>query len=87
MNVTLTQDQEKLVADKVASGLYNSASEVVREALQLLHERDTLDRLRHEELRRDIAIGVAQADRGELAPLDMEEIKAEGRRLLAEKRK
>ena len=40
MNVSLTQELEKFVSDKVESGRYNSASEVVREALRLLEEHD-----------------------------------------------
>lgn len=40
MNVSLTPDLERFVRDKVASGLYNSSSEVVREALRLLVARD-----------------------------------------------
>ena len=41
MNVSLTPELEKLVQDKVTSGLYQTASEVIREALRLLKERDT----------------------------------------------
>jgi hypothetical protein len=41
---------------------------------------------RLEDLRKEIKIGVEQADRGEVVPLDIEEIKAEGRRRLAEDR-
>lgn len=40
MNVSLTADLERFIREKVASGLYNSASEVVREALRLLVARD-----------------------------------------------
>jgi len=40
MNVSLTPELDKFVAAKVDSGLYNSASEVVREALRLLEEHD-----------------------------------------------
>ena len=40
MNVSLTPELEKLVQEKVASGLYQTASEVVREGLRLLKERD-----------------------------------------------
>ena len=79
MNVNLTAQLEKAVQDKVASGLYNSASEVVREALRLMVERDALQKIRLEELRREIRIGLAQADRGELVALDTEHIKTEGR--------
>jgi len=40
MNVSLTPELEKFVSTKVESGRYNSASEVVREALRLLEEHD-----------------------------------------------
>jgi antitoxin ParD1/3/4 len=40
MNVSLTPELDKFVASKVESGRYNSASEVVREALRLLEEHD-----------------------------------------------
>ena len=40
MNVSLTAELEKFVSTKVESGRYNSASEVVREALRLLEEHD-----------------------------------------------
>ncbi len=40
MNVSLTQKLERFVRRKVASGLYNNASEVIREALRLLVERE-----------------------------------------------
>jgi antitoxin ParD1/3/4 len=80
MNISLTPHLENLVKSKVDSGLYNSASEVVREALRLLEERDQLRNMRLEELRREIQKGI---DSGDATPLDMEEIKASGRRRLA----
>jgi antitoxin ParD1/3/4 len=40
MNVSLTAELESFVSAKVESGRYNSASEVVREALRLLEEHD-----------------------------------------------
>jgi putative addiction module CopG family antidote len=40
MNVSLTSELEELVNEKVRSGLYQTASEVVREALRLLKQRD-----------------------------------------------
>ena len=42
MNINLTPQLEDLVRQKVASGLYTSASEVVREALRLMDEKDRL---------------------------------------------
>ena len=58
MNVSLTPELEGLVNQKVASGFYNSASEVVREALRLMQEQDELKRLRLEELRAEIQKGL-----------------------------
>ena len=89
MNVSLTPKLEALVAKKVASGLYNSASEVIRDALRLFEEREQLREMRLEELRREIAVGMEQADRGETRPFDetvVEPIKTEGRKKLAEQR-
>jgi antitoxin ParD1/3/4 len=40
MNVSLTPELEDLVNEKVRSGFYQTASEVVREALRLLKQRD-----------------------------------------------
>lgn len=40
MNISLTSELEKYVRHKVASGLYNNASEVIREALRALLERE-----------------------------------------------
>lgn len=65
MNVSLTPEFERLIHDRVQSGRYHSASEVVREALRLLEERDELRRLRLAEMRNQIAAGLASLDRGE----------------------
>jgi antitoxin ParD1/3/4 len=52
MNINLTPELEQLVHAKVQSGRYNSASEVVREALRLMEQRDELRDLQLSELRR-----------------------------------
>lgn len=65
MNVSLTSKLESLIQEKVRSGRYSSASEVVREALRLLEERDRLNAEKLKALRRDIAVGLRQANRGE----------------------
>jgi antitoxin ParD1/3/4 len=83
MNVSLTPQMVKFVEEQVASGDYQSASEVVRSGLRLLQEQKRERQVKLEALRREIAVGIAQADRGELVPLDVDEIKAEGRRRLA----
>jgi antitoxin ParD1/3/4 len=68
MNVSLTPELEKLVNEKVRTGLYNSASEVIREALRLLHERDQISRQELEAVRAKINRGLEQLDRGEGIP-------------------
>jgi len=80
MNISLNPHFEELVKGKVQSGLYNSVSEVMREALRLLEERDQLRDLRLEELRSEIQKGISS---GEATPLNIEEIKANGRKRLA----
>ena len=58
MNVNLTPQLEEMVRRKVSSGMYNSASEVVREALRLMEEHDALRAVRLEQLRADIRKGL-----------------------------
>ncbi len=84
MNVSLTPELETLVHDKVESGLYTSASEVVREALRLLRERDQIQQQRLAELRREVAVGLEQLDRGERIP--GEQVFAELRKMSEERR-
>ena len=80
MNISLTPQLEEMVKTKVASGLYGSASEVLREALRLLEERDRIHAMRIEELRAEIKKGL---NSGEPTPLDVGVIKARGRKRLA----
>src|SRR5437762_3728164 len=61
MNVSLTPELERLVNEKVESGLYQTASEVAREALRLLKDRDQA----REQLRADVQAGFDQLARGE----------------------
>ena len=70
MNVSLTPELENLVHSKVKSGRYLSASEVIREGLCLLEERDHLFELRLADLQQKVSVGVEQADRGELIDAD-----------------
>ncbi len=76
MNVYRILKLEALVRHKVESGRYLSASEVMREALRLLEERDKLHELRREELRKELRKGL---DSGPAEPLDMEAVKAKAR--------
>lgn len=89
MNVSLTAELEAYVQAKVASGLYGSASEVVREALRLLKERDRVYGPRLQTLREEVERGVRQVRAGKARSLDRQavsDIKAEARRRAAAQR-
>jgi antitoxin ParD1/3/4 len=66
MNVSLTPELENFIQSKVKSGRYLSASEVIREALRLLEERDRLYQARLAELQKEITLGIESAERGEM---------------------
>jgi antitoxin ParD1/3/4 len=85
MNVNLGIVFDNFIADLLKTGLYQSQSEVVREGLRLLKEREDLKNLRLAELRKEIAIGSEQADRGDF--VDGEETFAEIRRRSAERKR
>ncbi len=65
MNVHLGAALDEFVAGLLNSGYYQTQSEVLREGLRLLKEREEVKQLRLAELRKEIAAGSAQADRGE----------------------
>lgn len=72
MNVHLTPELEQAVREKVATGLYNNHSEVVREALRLLLEKDRAREAYLSGLRDRLSTSLAQAERGELHDADAE---------------
>lgn len=53
------------------------------ELYRWLGESEDVKHFRHEELRREITVGLEQAERGDTAPLDVQEIKGDVRRRLA----
>ena len=81
MNVSLTPELEQFVSSKVGSGRYNSASEVVREALRLLVQFDEARQREISDLNRKIEEGLAQAERGQL--IDGEESRRSSHAVLA----
>lgn len=84
MNVSLTPELENIVELKVKGGLYNSASEVVREGLRLLQQRDEMREIKLEALRKEIQKGTDSLEAGRYRDLStaMAEIKE---RLMARK--
>ena len=65
MNVSLTAELEKFVSAKVESGRYNSASEVVREALRLLEEHDQARSVQLDEFNQELGRRLDTLDRGQ----------------------
>ena len=84
-NVSLPAELEEFIESKVASGEYVHASEVVRDALRLLMERDA-EKL--ERLRAEIQKGVDDFDNGRFLPHDeaWKEIRARGMALLSQRK-
>jgi len=80
INVNLTPELEGLIRQKVTSGRYNSASEVVREALRLMESEDHLRAAKLARLRHDIHEGI---ESGPARPWSLSGMKEEGRKRLA----
>lgn len=77
MNVSLTPELEKLVERKVKTGRYQTASEVVREALRALEERDQVTALRLADLRKEVQKGLRS---GKPKPMDLDDLQGEVRK-------
>jgi hypothetical protein len=67
---------------EVKSATARLSAEERWELYRWLGESKDVQRLRHEELRREIAVGIEQADRGDVAPLNVQSIRDEVRRRL-----
>ena len=65
LNVSLTPELEQFVQSRVVSGRYQTASEVIREALRLLEEQEQVRQAQLTAFRREIDRRVAAFDRGE----------------------
>ncbi|MCL2639665.1 MAG: type II toxin-antitoxin system ParD family antitoxin [Phycisphaerales bacterium] len=95
MNISLTPELELFIQTKVESRMYQTASEVVREALRLMVREDQDRQAKLEALKRDVQLGLDQLDRGEYIEIRNEEeakaffdhIKQNGRARLAAKSK
>lgn len=81
MNVSLNENFEQFIDGLVASGQYNSSSEVVREALRLLQRKKTVEQQEIEYYRREIKKGL---DSGEAKPWDKDKFLAEAHKRFEE---
>ena len=78
MTITLTPEMEHLVQSKVQSGLFGSPADVVYEGLLLLDQEEA----RFEELKSEIAVGIEQAETGQVKVFHPEDLKARVRQEL-----
>jgi antitoxin ParD1/3/4 len=85
LNVSLPIELETRVREHVASGLYGSASEVIREALRLFEAYQSVQTSSLLALKADIAKGMADVHAGRVSKMDMASIKAKGRAMLKTK--
>ena len=74
MHISLTDKLETMVKAKVQSGDYNNASEVIREALRLMRERDEERQARYNALKNEILLGVEAAENGNFSSRSLEQI-------------
>jgi antitoxin ParD1/3/4 len=90
MNISLTTELEEYINAKVASGMYPSASEVIKEGLRLLKEQDEVKQLQLEELKKEVMRGKDAIDRGEYTAYSsadelLKEVISDGQRRLGNK--
>lgn len=78
-NVSLPVELENRVREHVASGMYGSASEVVREALRLFETYQSVQSSNLSALRANIAHGLADVSAKRIEAINVSEIKAKGR--------
>lgn len=82
MNVSLPPELEARVRQRVESGMYGSASEVIREALQLFEAYEQIKTAKLDSLRQDIAAGLNDTKNGRAKEIDFASLKQQGRKLL-----
>ncbi|MDD5404953.1 MAG: type II toxin-antitoxin system ParD family antitoxin [Sulfuricella sp.] len=82
MNVSLPPELEARVRQRVESGMYGSASEVIREALRLFEAYEQVKTAKLDGLRQDIAKGLNDVKNGRAKEVDFESLKQQGRQLL-----
>ena len=77
MNVSLSPDIQKFVDQKVQRGEYDSPEEAVNHILSLVKSQEELTPEELADLRAEVDVGLAEADRGEFAEFTAEDVIAE----------
>jgi len=78
MHISLTPKLESKIKSKVNSGLYNNASEVVREALRFMEENEEIvQQMKLNHLRQAVATGANQVENGQFSTRQVDDIIAD----------
>ncbi len=83
MHVSLTERLQEFVREKVDSGLYNDSSEVIREALRIMEQKDQLHKIKLDQLREAVLIGDEQLTRGEYSIRTIDDIIADNEAIIS----
>ena len=83
MNITLTPELEQIVSRRVQSGQYDSPGAVIGQGLLLLEQEESRQELRFQELKQEVAIGIEQADNGQVKPFNPDSLVERVRQQLA----
>jgi antitoxin ParD1/3/4 len=78
-HIHITDQMHHWINEQISAGSYHDKEEVVSEALRLLKSRAERDALELAYIRKNIAAGVEQADRGEFSPRDIMDIIADSK--------
>lgn len=81
--LNLPSDLQEFVDDAVKSGRFSDEEELIREALETLRTREEFIEFQREKIREKLRAGLADVEAGRVAAWDSDEIKREGRALLA----
>lgn len=94
MNINLNDHFENFIEERIKSGQYNSASEVVRDALRLLEEQEQIRAMKMQALKAEIQKGLDDLQQGRYSTYSdetlgefFEDVKKRGRERLAAKKK
>ena len=74
MNITLGKEFERRITEKVSEGLYTSSSEVIRDGLRLLFEKDAIKDQQYKILREEVSKGFKQLASGKLSDSNVMDI-------------
>ena len=83
VTITLKDEDQRFIETAMKLGRYVTQSEAVADAISELRAREEQHQARLADLRAKVMIGIEQLDRGDSAEWNLEQVKAEGRALLA----